>query len=777
MESLNVFLLSVASNIGGFTTGLVTSDIGYGQQVFQWLQQPNPLLSGTYLFNGLIALLIVLLTIGWMIDICNLKCACVRWTYVFILVIVGLADLILLAPKIPSLLHLFGVSLTLLTMYLINATCFCHMQRERHLRTSSCALLTTAILSVLLWAYFEMQKLSIALDIPGRKPLLPPHVRDKKPTDPELVDPDAEQSNDKVMSFLAISPLLLACEFVFASFISWMRAHAYMIDRDNDQDNPFGPELQLSLGILVTVAFVSWAAIALMHEEEQFSIIVMEVSLFFFIAVAFYIATRVGLRRLQDLQQQNVTLQMATNLIFSDWTKAAVGLVFMPFLPIYLGLQHVRHAAMACLRDSGLLERRPGIKPCGAVKQWDMASILVKMMYAGLALVFLQFCLKLLPVLLVWLKATLKEVDLLVCLLVLFAAEIVLFLFPPVSGQPLYILVTVVLVPKLGYDTPYKFWIGIGASIAFCMVVKMSAIALEQKMIGVPFSNNVAVKQFIGVHTPFMKALRYILSEKELSRAKVAVLTGGPDWPTSVLTGILNLPLFSMLYGSLPVIFLIAPCCLSGGFLLRAADEQDEETKRVYKAVQQISGALALVMPAGINVLLVHCVQAVTTKFQHELNTPNSKWQQDPQETEVLALVRDSEARAANYRERTHWDKQPRWVKVLSVLGAVLSSAATFLLLFGKPITPFSLEQKLEDIPGGSVAGLINPAGWAALIVVGLVFLILTVVLAWMRRASQGLATDGEDGEDSSHESSSTHEVDSESESKCNGEEEAGIVQ
>merc|ERR1712196_412121 len=54
--------------------------------------------------------------------------------------------------------------------------------------------------------------------------------------------------------------------------------------------------------------------------------------------------------------------------------------------------------------------------------------------------------------------------------------------------------------------------------------------------------------------------------------AKVCILCGGPDWPTSVLTGILKLPLGSMLIGSIPVFFLIAPCCCAGAFMLRIND-------------------------------------------------------------------------------------------------------------------------------------------------------------------------------------------------------------
>ena len=45
---------------------------------------------------------------------------------------------------------------------------------------------------------------------------------------------------------------------------------------------------------------------------------------------------------------------------------------------------------------------------------------------------------------------------------------------------------------------------------------------------------------------------------------KVCILVGGPDWPTSVLTGILGLDVFEMLLGSCPILLLIAPTCMAG---------------------------------------------------------------------------------------------------------------------------------------------------------------------------------------------------------------------
>ena len=42
------------------------------------------------------------------------------------------------------------------------------------------------------------------------------------------------------------------------------------------------------------------------------------------------------------------------------------------------------------------------------------------------------------------------------------------------------------------------------------------------------------------------------------------ILCGGPDWPTSVLTGILNLSVIKMLIGSAPVVIIIVPCTVLG---------------------------------------------------------------------------------------------------------------------------------------------------------------------------------------------------------------------
>ena len=72
-----------------------------------------------------------------------------------------------------------------------------------------------------------------------------------------------------------------------------------------------------------------------------------------------------------------------------------------------------------------------------------------------------------------------------------------------------------------------------------------------------------------------MKAFRYVLSRKGNYWSKVVILVGGPDWPTSVFTGILGLPMLPMLAGTLPVLVPIALTVLAGGGMLKAAGGDD----------------------------------------------------------------------------------------------------------------------------------------------------------------------------------------------------------
>lgn len=72
-------------------------------------------------------------------------------------------------------------------------------------------------------------------------------------------------------------------------------------------------------------------------------------------------------------------------------------------------------------------------------------------------------------------------------------------------------------------------WVGsIAYATGIALVLKLIASAMQQKLIGENLSGYVSVRQFVGVNSTFMKAMRILLSLPGLSVAKVAILSCGP---------------------------------------------------------------------------------------------------------------------------------------------------------------------------------------------------------------------------------------------------------
>merc|ERR1719277_2641003 len=191
----------------------------------------------------------------------------------------------------------------------------------------------------------------------------------------------------------------------------------------------------------------------------------------------------------------------------------------------------------------------------------------------------------------------------------------------------------------------------------FCWFLKLTAIFLEQMAIGKVFSRSVAVKKFIGVQTPFMKGVRSILSEPGWCHpAKLAVLCGGPDWPTSVITGIMDLPAIPMLVGSLPVVIIVLPCCVSAAFLLKAGEDPDNYKQ--HKAIADMSLLLAGMCSGSANMMACYFVQTTVANNRELMDAKDSTWQKDPDEDAVLEAVERDKESASLYEEYTHWQVQ-----------------------------------------------------------------------------------------------------------------------
>jgi len=218
------------------------------------------------------------------------------------------------------------------------------------------------------------------------------------------------------------------------------------------------------------------------------------------------------------------------------------------------------------------------------------------------------------------------------------------------------------------------------------------------------------VKKFVGVHTPTMKAVRAILSAPGFSFGKMAVLVGGPDWPTSVLTGILNLPLCTMLCGSVPVFFLILPCGFAAGYLLRAGE--DVENSAWHQAVANICLALSGIMQGGASILATYYIQRMISA--HDTGVKIEEWKDDAQEAEIKEAVEADAKKAEELLKRINFAVQPCYNRAILILGSLLSCACVLVAL--NPVSPpflkFVITDKVSELPGGTALALVQRSGW-----------------------------------------------------------------
>eukprot|EP00971_Amphidinium_carterae_P128396 2543373-Amphidinium_carterae.1 len=159
----------------------------------------------------------------------------------------------------------------------------------------------------------------------------------------------------------------------------------------------------------------------------------------------------------------------------------------------------------------------------------------------------------------------------------------VLFLLHLVPGMPIFAS-AVLLVAQGGADT---LWRDLAIAVVLGMVIKLLAVALQQKLIGYPYSECATIKKLIGVQPSVMKAAKQVLTRHGLGVDKVCVLVSGPDWPASVFTSVLNLPLIQMLISTAPMFFLILPVAVSGALMARVATTVEENDQYPFAATSQ----------------------------------------------------------------------------------------------------------------------------------------------------------------------------------------------
>ena len=308
-----------------------------------------------------------------------------------------------------------------------------------------------------------------------------------------------------------------------------------------------------------------------------------------------------------------------------------------------------------------------------------------------------------------------------------------LFLLPPVPGAPIY-LAAGVLLTENGTKNGMTVVMAVCYANAISLSTKLVACTLQQKVIGSNLKHRLAVRRLCSVNSAVVRTMRLVLLEPGLSLAKVTILVGGPDWPTSVLCGILGLDLLPILLGTLPVFLLILPTVMGGAFL--SIDE----------SYAQVASVLSVACAAAVQTgsLVVAAVE-----LDKQMAARKDELDDVPIDEEVRA------ADDADAERRRRLAANTRWARVPGTWRAALGAATVFMTASSYLCTYWSSDCFREFAIDDSVAKrlghwsrILKPPGVFALAL----FTASCVIhgafhFGWFRHQTHATADDG-DGAD-----------------------------
>lgn len=442
----------------------------------------------------------------------------------------------------------------------------------------------------------------------------------------------------------------------------------------------------------------------------------------------------------------------------SDWLKAMAMFLFIPygmFLCLSAVNQFFRVHLTPCAKRVTSKEKKRCLttiahKQWMAVRKWPFTGVFMKVAFIGtMYYTFNVGITKFTMVFLSWLNSKLAVMPLFAVVAIFYSVGLFMFLLPPVPGVPVYVLGGVVMVNSFVKEgVPFAPACLLVTFI--CFLIKLNAVAMQQKMIGGMMSGSLYVRKTVMVNSMSIKAIRLILTKPGLGIDKIAILCGGPDWPTSVLTGILKLSVFKMLFGTIPVVFLVFPCVMSGAFVNEACpcdappcngmaelstpfsceysvnisdskctalgigeggyknmcidQEGTDKVRNLYKGMGTISLLMATLVQSLALFSAMYFIENTTSKKRQEL----LKYPNDP---EVEVADKEDEEKIKIFKAATMWQRVPLCQKINLI--TMFLGTACFCLFFGLAgsmcFVPFettdSIDEKLNGNPANVIIG------------------------------------------------------------------------
>lgn len=258
--------------------------------------------------------------------------------------------------------------------------------------------------------------------------------------------------------------------------------------------------------------------------------------------------------------------------------------------------------------------------------------------------------------------------------------------------------------------------------------LKLFSSAMQQKLIGENLSHFVKIRQFVGINSPLMKAMRLIVGQNGLNTAKVCILIGGPDWPTSVLCGIMRLSVIQIMIGTLPIVILIFPTCLMGALIYLASLDNETGNPEIPWA-----GTAATICASGTAV--VQFGSMIVAAFYLERTLEQCR-------DEIDAIETDNEVREADERDErlkncyanvTQWRSISFWTKAILVCAVACITSSCYMVQFfsSSCFVEHELTDSIYENLNGNIANLFLPLGWAAIGLFSASIVLLQVFINW----------------------------------------------
>ena len=306
-----------------------------------------------------------------------------------------------------------------------------------------------------------------------------------------------------------------------------------------------------------------------------------------------------------------------------------------------------------------------------------------------------------------------------------------MFLLPPIPGPPVYLTGGVLVVGAM--EDSVGFWPATVICIFVCWFTKLISCSLQQKLFGENLSGYVGVRYAVGINSIQMRAIRYCLMQPGLSIPKIAILCGGPDWPTSVLCGILGVPLKEAIIGTAPVLPLyLAYTVMAGAFTLKLSSDCAADTPAAgvnspsppppppfpppgtaYASTGDTNyWEMASAVALGVAMISMSCTSFAAVYFMEDtIENKRKECEAFPVDEEVEAREKKVQRRKAAYKAVTSWDALPKLDKYLLGTSLFLMTLSCHIAgIFGSLcFATFSVTCSV------ALADVVLPLGWVAI--------------------------------------------------------------